>query len=108
MHSRASSVARVISAQCPVLVALQEAIEALPEPVLRGGVGLHGVLNVDGQRGVVNQGGPPPGVQARRVPAEADLVCYWFEKAGQQIAAGKATRARECVATCRALWLEYA
>ena len=36
---------------------------------------------------------------AGRVPAEADLVCYWFEKAGQQIAAGKATRARECVAT---------
>ena len=30
---------------------------------------------------------------AGRVPAEADLVCYWFEKAGQQIAAGKATRA---------------
>ena len=30
---------------------------------------------------------------ASRVPAEADLVCYWFEKAGQQIAAGKATRA---------------
>ena len=28
-----------------------------------------------------------------RVPAEADLVCYWFEKAGQQIAAGKAARA---------------
>ena len=27
------------------------------------------------------------------VPAEADLVCYWFEKAGQHIAAGKATRA---------------
>ena len=27
-----------------------------------------------------------------RVPAEADLVCYWFEKAGQQIASGKATR----------------
>ena len=27
------------------------------------------------------------------VPAEADLVCYWFEKAGQQIAVGKATRA---------------
>ena len=27
------------------------------------------------------------------VPAEADLVCYWFEKAGQQIASGKATRA---------------
>ena len=30
---------------------------------------------------------------AGRVPAEADLVCYWLEKAGQQIAAGKATRA---------------
>ena len=30
---------------------------------------------------------------AGRVPAEADLVCYWFEKAGRQIAAGKATRA---------------
>ena len=30
---------------------------------------------------------------AARVPAEADLVCYWFEKAGQQIASGKATRA---------------
>ena len=28
-----------------------------------------------------------------RVPAEADLVCYWFEKAGQQIASGKAKRA---------------
>ena len=28
-----------------------------------------------------------------RVPAEADLVCYWFEKAGQQIVSGKATRA---------------
>ena len=27
-----------------------------------------------------------------RVPAEADLVCYWFEKAGRQIAAGKAVR----------------
>ena len=27
-----------------------------------------------------------------RVPAEADLVCYWFEKAGRQIAAGKAAR----------------
>ena len=27
-----------------------------------------------------------------RVPAEADLVCYWFEKAGQQIASGKAKR----------------
>ena len=26
-------------------------------------------------------------------PAEADLVCYWFEKAGQQIASGKARRA---------------
>ena len=30
---------------------------------------------------------------AGRIPAEADLVCYWFEKAGQQIAAGKAKRA---------------
>ena len=28
-----------------------------------------------------------------RVPATADLVCYWFEKAGQQIASGKAKRA---------------
>ena len=28
-----------------------------------------------------------------RVPAEADLVCYWFEKAGRQIASGKAQRA---------------
>ena len=31
---------------------------------------------------------------AGRVPAAADLVCYWFEKAGQQIASGKAKRAR--------------
>ena len=30
---------------------------------------------------------------ADRVPAEADLVCYWFEKAGQQIESGKAKRA---------------
>ena len=30
---------------------------------------------------------------AGRVPAEADLVCYWFEKAGRQIALGKAERA---------------
>ena len=30
---------------------------------------------------------------AGRVPAEADLVCYWFEKAGQQIASGQAARA---------------
>ena len=30
---------------------------------------------------------------AGRVPAEADLVCYWFEKAGKQIASGKAKRA---------------
>ena len=30
---------------------------------------------------------------AGRVPAEADLVCYWFEKAGGQIASGKAVRA---------------
>ena len=29
---------------------------------------------------------------ADRVPAEADLVCYWFEKAGRQIASGKAAR----------------
>ena len=26
---------------------------------------------------------------AGRVPAEADLVCYWFEKAGRQIASGR-------------------
>ena len=30
---------------------------------------------------------------AGRVPAEADLVCYWFEKAGRQIASGKTARA---------------
>ena len=30
---------------------------------------------------------------AGRVPAQADLVCYWFEKAGKQIQVGKATRA---------------
>ena len=30
---------------------------------------------------------------ANRVPAEADLVCYWFEKAGRHIASGKAARA---------------
>ena len=30
---------------------------------------------------------------AGRVPAEADLVCYWLEKAGRQIASGKAKRA---------------
>ena len=28
-----------------------------------------------------------------RVPAEADLCCYWFEKARQQIESGKCTRA---------------
>ena len=28
-----------------------------------------------------------------RVPAGADLVCYWFEKAGRQIASGRAARA---------------
>ena len=28
-----------------------------------------------------------------RVPAEADLVCYCFAKAGQQIASGKTSRA---------------
>ena len=27
-----------------------------------------------------------------RVPPEADLVCYWFVKAGEQVASGKATR----------------
>ena len=27
-----------------------------------------------------------------RVPREADLVCYWFVKAGQQVASGKVTR----------------
>ena len=27
-----------------------------------------------------------------RVPPEADLVCYWFVKAGEQIASGKASR----------------
>ena len=30
---------------------------------------------------------------AGRVPVEVDLVCYWFEKAGRQIASGKASRA---------------
>ena len=30
---------------------------------------------------------------AGRLPAQADLVCYWFEKAGKQVQAGKATRA---------------
>ena len=30
---------------------------------------------------------------ASRVPAEADLVCYWFVKAGRQIESGRATRA---------------
>ncbi len=29
---------------------------------------------------------------AGRVPATADLVCYWFEKAGRQIASGKTRR----------------
>ena len=28
-----------------------------------------------------------------RLPAQADLVCYWFEKAAKQIPAGRATRA---------------
>ena len=32
-------------------------------------------------------------VYERRVPAEADLVCYWFVKAGEQIQAGRACRA---------------
>ncbi len=30
---------------------------------------------------------------AGRVPADVDLVCYWFHKAGRQIASGKAKRA---------------
>ena len=30
---------------------------------------------------------------AGRVPAEADLVCYWFAKAGRQLALGRAVRA---------------
>ena len=30
---------------------------------------------------------------AGRLSAQADLVCYWFEKAGKQIQSGKATRA---------------
>ncbi|MCY3762912.1 MAG: class I SAM-dependent DNA methyltransferase, partial [Gemmatimonadetes bacterium] len=33
------------------------------------------------------------GVYDGRVPAEADLVCYWFVKAGYHLAAGKARRA---------------
>ena len=32
-------------------------------------------------------------VHAGRVPAEADLVCYWFEKAGRRIAEGRSARA---------------
>ena len=32
-------------------------------------------------------------IYAGRVPAEADLVCYWFEKTGQQIASGRTSRA---------------
>ena len=31
-------------------------------------------------------------VYADRVPAEADLVCYWFVKAGEQVGAGKTNR----------------
>ena len=27
-----------------------------------------------------------------RVPPEADLVCYWFVKAGEQVASGSTTR----------------
>ena len=37
---------------------------------------------------------------AGRVPAEADLVCYWFEKAGRQIAAGRARRAGLVATNC--------
>ena len=36
---------------------------------------------------------------ASRVPAEADLVCYWFVKAGRQIESGRATRAGQGVPT---------
>ncbi len=32
------------------------------------------------------------GVYAGRVPAEADLVCYWFVKAGEHMGAGRARR----------------
>ena len=32
-------------------------------------------------------------VYAGRVPAEADLVCYWFVKASEQVGAGRAKRA---------------
>ena len=32
------------------------------------------------------------GTYAGRVPAQADLVCYWFDKAGRQFECGKATR----------------
>ena len=32
------------------------------------------------------------GTYAGRLPAQADLVCYWFEKAGKQIQRGKATQ----------------
>ena len=32
------------------------------------------------------------GTYTGRVPAQADLVCYWFEKAGKQIQSSKATR----------------
>ena len=32
------------------------------------------------------------GAYERRVPAEADLVCYWFLKAGEHVEAGKAIR----------------
>ena len=31
-------------------------------------------------------------VYTNRVPAEADLVCYWFVKAGEQVGAGKTNR----------------
>ena len=33
------------------------------------------------------------GIYAGRLPAQSDLVCYWFEKAGKQIESGKARRA---------------
>ena len=35
-------------------------------------------------------------IYAGRVPAEAELVCYWLAKAGRQIASGKTARAVAC------------
>ena len=41
---------------------------------------------------------------AGRVPAEADLVRYWFEKAGRQIASAKTARAVDCTRTNPLHW----